>query len=323
MAAKDYYKVLGINKNASADDIKKAYKKLAFKYHPDKNPGDKKAEDHFKEISEAYAVLSDKQKREQYDRFGSAGFHQKYSQEDIFRGFDVGDIFREMGFSGGDIFGNLFGGSARRSGFGGSAGHRGRRGNVGYSMEDLFGGGYPGEQAYEQKGHDLSMDLTIDFMEAVSGAEKTIDYMYDGVRKQVKVKIPAGISTGLKLRLAGKGGGEGASGAPPGDLYLNIQVQDHPVFKREGNDIIVDKEIKLSEAVLGATVEVPTLHDTKQVKIPPGIQCNTKLRIKGYGVPFFGKPGKGDAYVRVIVTIPKKLTEEQKRLFETLARDGL
>lgn len=311
MATKDYYKVLGINKSATVDEIKKIYKKLAFKYHPDKNPGNKKAEEHFKEISEAYAVLSDKQKREQYDRFGSTGFHQRYSQEDIFRGFDASDLFRDMGFSG-DIFSNIFNPGSQGRGFGG------RRGSAGFNMDDLFSG----RQQQAQKGQDLSMDFAVDFMDAVSGCEKTIDYMFEGRKQQVKVKIPAGINTGQKLRLAGKGGA-GMPGMPAGDLFLTIQIMDHPVFKREGNDIIVDKEIRLSQAVLGASVEVPTLHGTKQLKIPAGIQSSTKLRIKGYGVPHFGKSVKGDEYVRVIIAMPQKLTDEQKKLFETLANEGL
>ena len=151
---KDYYKILGVSKNASDEEIKKAYKKLAFKYHPDKNPGDKKAEEQFKEISEAYAVLSDKDKRAQYDRFGSAGFHQRYSQEDIFRGFDVGDLFRDMGFSS-DIFSHLFGGAA---GFGTRSGFRSRSTSRGMTVEDLFGD-ISGQQPYPHKGPDLTLSL--------------------------------------------------------------------------------------------------------------------------------------------------------------------
>jgi len=322
MAGKDYYKVLGVSRNASGDEIKKSYKKLAFKYHPDKNPGDKKAEEHFKEISEAYAVLSDKKKRAQYDRFGFAGFHQRYSQEDIFRGFDVGDIFGEMGFGSGDIFSQIFGGGRRSAGFGASAGTGGRRRNVGSSMEDLFdGGGFGKQQAYAQKGQDLTIDLTIDFMEAVSSCEKTIEYMYDGKKKSIKVKVPAGINTGQKLRLSGKGG-KGGPGSAPGDFYIRINVNGHPVFKRKGSDIIVDKKIKISEAVLGTSVEVPTLNGTKKIKIPPGIQSDTKLRLKGYGIPHFRKSGKGDEFVKVIVKTPKNLKEEKKGLFDALAKEG-
>jgi curved DNA-binding protein len=314
MADKDYYKILGLSKTASQDDIKKAFKKLAFKYHPDKNPGDKKSEDHFKDVNEAYAVLSDEKKRRQYDQFGSSGFHQRYSQEDIFRGFDARDIFSEMGF-GGDIFGTIFGG--------GKAGGRRRGGTV--NMEDLFGGrgggGFGGRQAYAQKGQDFTMDLFVDFLEAVNGSEKTIDYMFDGSRRQVKVRIPAGISTGQKLRLAGKGG-EAGPGMPPGDLYLTIQVHDHPFFKRDGDDIILSREIKLTEAVPGTTIEVPTLQEPKQLKVPAGIQNNTKMRLRGHGIPRFGKTGKGDQLVQITVAVPRDLTPQQRRLFEELAREG-
>lgn len=321
MAAKDYYKVLGVSKNATENELKKAYKKLAFKYHPDKNAGDKKAEERFKDISEAYAVLSDKQKRAQYDKFGSAGFHQRYTQEDIFRGFDVRDIFGEMGFGSGDFFSQIFG--RKNTGFSGAAGPGSQRRSTGFTIEDLFGGGkdFRTQQTYAQRGKDLSIDLTIDFMEAVTGVEKTIEYLLDGQKKRIKVKIPAGINTGQKLRLSGKGGGIGP-GSTSGDLFLKIHIKTHPVFKREGNNIIVDKEIKISEAVLGTSVEVPTLTGTKKVRVPPGIQSNTKLRLKGHGILHFGKTGKGDEFVRVLVTIPKDIAEDQKRLFNTLAKEG-
>jgi len=318
MAGKDYYKTLGVSKDATEADIKKAYKKLAFKYHPDKNPGDKKAEEHFKEISEAYAVLSDKQKRSQYDRFGSAGFHQRYSQEDIFRGFDVRDLFAEMGFGSGDVFSQIFGGG-RSAGFGPSA-RQGR--SRGASFHDLFGGGFGEQQAYQPRGQDLSLELAIDLMEAATGVEKPIEYLHNGEHKRVKVRIPAGVQTGQKLRLAGRGGHGGAGGAAAGDLYLSIIVNSHPIFRREGDDIVVDKEIKISEAALGTTVEVPTLQGTQRIKIPPGIQCNTRLRIKGHGLPHFGTSGKGDEYVRVIVSVPKGISDAQKKLFENLAHEG-
>ena len=308
MAAKDYYKTLGVSKTATQDDVKKAFKNLAFKYHPDKNPGDKKSEDRFKEVNEAYAVLSDEKKRRQYDQFGDSGFHQRFSQEDIFKGFDINDIFREMGFGGGGRAGGRAGGRQRGGGF---------------NMEDLFGGGggFGGRQAYAQKGQDFTMDLFVDFLEAVHGIEKTIEYMFDGSRRQVKVRIPAGISSGQKLRLTGKGG-EAGPGMPPGDLYLNIQVHEHPYFKRDGDDIILSREIKISEAVLGTSIEVPTLQESKQVKVPAGIQNNTKLRLRGYGIPHFGKPGKGDQLVHITIAVPRDLNALQRKLFEELAREG-
>jgi len=192
-------------------------------------------------------------------------------------------------------------------------------------MEDLFsgrgGGGFGGRQAYAQKGQDFTMDLFVDFLEAVNGSEKTIDYMFDGSRRQVKVRIPAGISSGQKLRLAGKGG-EAGPGMPPGDLYLTIQVHEHPFFKREGDDIILSREIKLSEAVLGTTIEVPTLQESRQMKVPAGIQNNTKMRLRGYGIPRFGKTGKGDQLVQITVAVPRDITPQQRKLFEELAREG-
>lgn len=309
MAEKDYYKVLGVDKTATAAEIKKAYKELAFKYHPDKNPGDAKAEERFKVISAAYAVLSDKKKREQYDQFGSSGFHQRYSQEDIFRGADINDIFREMGFSSNnDIFGQIFGGG------------RGRKQQT-YRMDDMFGGGSGGfgAGAKAARGQDLSLDLTIDFMDAFNGCEKTVEYVHGGKKHGVKVKVPAGIASGQKLRLAGKGTpGQGGSG----DMFFTITVAAHPVFKLEGNDVIIDQEIKISEAVFGASLEVPTPHGNRTIKIPAGIQNGTKLRLKGMGMPHFDKSDQGHAYVRISVTIPKHLSEAQKKLFKQLSEDG-
>ncbi len=313
MSTKDYYEILGLSKGASEDDIKKAYKKLAFKYHPDKNPGDTKAEERFKDISEAYAVLSDQKKRAQYDRFGADGFHQRYSQEDIFRGANLGDIFAEMGFaSGGDIFSQIFGGAGRAGG----------RRSANVSFEDLFGGGGFGPQASPPKGQDYSLNLAVDLMEAFAGAEKTIEYMVGGQKKSIKVKIPPGVDSGHKLRLTGKGAAAG-HGGPPGDLYLNITVKKHPLFARDGSDITVDREIKLSEAALGTTIEVPTLDGTRKLKVPPGIKGGTCLRIKGRGLPHFKKQGRGDEFVRVQIAAPKNLSDKQKKLFEQLAQEGL
>jgi len=313
MAAKDYYKVLGVEKTATEAEIKKAYKKLAFKYHPDKNQGDPKAEERFKEISEAYAVLSDKNKRAQYDQFGSSGFHQRYSQEDIFRGADLNDIFREMGFStgGNDIFSQLFGG-----------GGRGRR-QATFRMEDIFGGAPRGYDSGFQaaRGQDLSLQLTIDFMDAVTGCEKTVEYMHGGRKQGVRVKVPAGIESGQKLRLAGKGA-PGPGGSQTGDMFITILVSGHPVFIREGSDVIIDRQIRISEAVFGTSLDVPTPYGTRKVKIPAGIRNGTKLRLKGLGLPHFGKSGQGNAYVRISVEIPKHLTDSQKKIFKQLAAEG-
>lgn len=314
MSSKDYYKTLGVSKTATDDEIKKSYKKLAFKYHPDKNKGDKKAEDRFKDISEAYAVLSDKKKRAQYDQFGSAGFHQRYSQEDIFRGSNFSDIFGEMGFNGNDIFSQIFGGGRRTGGMGG----RGRPGGI--NIEDLFGGG-GFSQTQNTKGPDLSFDITIEFMEMVNGCEKSLEYMFDGKKKGIKVKIPAGIRNEQKLRLAGKGG-QGAGGMPSGDLYLKVNVNKHPLFERDGDDVILKKRIKISEAALGTSLAVETLNGFKKIKVPAGVQNNTRMRLKGEGIPHFGKSGKGDAYVVITVEIPKDLSKKDRKLFEDLGKEG-
>jgi len=313
MSSKDYYEILGVSKTATDDEIKKSYKKLAFKYHPDKNKGDKKAEDRFKDISEAYAVLSDKKKRAQYDQFGSTGFHQRYSQEDIFRGSNFSDIFGEMGFNGNDIFSQIFGGGRQAGGMGG----RGRPGGI--NMEDLFGGGFGRTQ--NTKGPDLSFDITIAFMEMVNGCEKNLEYMFDGKKRGIKVKIPKGIRNEQRLRLAGKGG-QGAGGMPPGDLYLKVNVKKDPLFERDGDDVILKKKIKISEAVLGTRLTVETLNGTRNIKIPAGIQNNTRMRLKGEGISHFGKSGKGDAYVVVSVDIPKDLSSKDRKLFEDLGKAG-
>ncbi len=305
MAAKDYYKVLGVEKTTPEAEIKKAYKKLAFKYHPDKNPDDSKAEERFKEISEAYAVLSDKNKRAKYDQFGSSGFQQRYSQEDIFRGANLNDIFSEMGFGGGgggDIFGQMFGGGGRRQ--------------SSSRMDDLFGGG-----GQAMRGQDLSLELTIDFMDAFNGCEKSVDYVHGNKKQGVKVKVPAGISSGQKLRLTGKGA-PGPRGSQAGDMFFTIKVADHSVFKRDGNDVIIEQEIKISDAVFGTSLEILTPHGNRKVKIPAGIQSGTKLRLKGLGMPHIGKKAAGHAYVRVALSIPKKLSDAQKKLFKQLSKEG-
>jgi curved DNA-binding protein len=305
MATKDYYNILGVSKNASDEELKRAYRKLAMKYHPDKNPNKKEAEERFKEINEAYAVLSDKEKRRQYDTFGADGFRQRFTQEDIFRGFDFDEILS-----------GLFGGKGKRE-------FR-FRGRSGFDFGDIFGGqyGYQDMGRMPQKGEDILYELTISLEEAASGGEKRISYRKNGKVEDVSVKIPRGMPSGKKLRLAGKGM-EGKNGGPPGDLYLQIAIKEHPLFSREGDDLIVEKEIAFSEAVLGTTIEVPTLEGLKKVKVPPGTQSHTKMRLKGLGIPHFQKEGKGDEYVKLIVRVPKKVTEKGRGLIQELAKEGI
>lgn len=309
MAKKDYYKVLGVDRSASEEEMKKAYRRLALKHHPDRNAENKEAaEEKFKEINEAYAVLSDKEKRKQYDMFGHADFQQRFSQEDIFRGFDIGDIFKDFGFTTDDIFGRIFAGK-RRS--------RGRT----VDFRDVFGGGGFQQESFAQKGEDLAADIHITLEEVVLGGEKKVSYRRGRRQEELSVKIPKGISEGKKLRLAGKGG-EGASGGPPGDLFFTVHIQPHPTFRREGNDLYVEKEIKFSEAALGASVEVPTMDGVRTIKVQPGTGSSTKIRLKGYGVPHLNGSGRGDQYVRIIIAAPKKLTQKQRELIEALASEG-
>ena len=295
--AKDYYAVLGLEKSASKDQIKKAYRKLALKYHPDKNQGDTNAEERFKEITEAYAVLSDPQKKQQYDQFGDAAFHQNYSQEDIFRNVDLGSIFKEFGFGGGDdIFGQLFGG-----------------GHAGYSTH---------HRPRPMKGQDYLMRLTIPFRQAVLGGERRVDLDRDGHTDQLQVRIPPGVESGQKLRITGKGGAS-SSGGPAGDLLLEITVTGDARFKREGNDLYKTVTIPYTGACLGTSVDIETLDGNKRIKVKPGTQSGSKIRLKGFGVA--GRPGKqaGDLYAVVEVAVPKELTKEQKALLEKLKEEGL
>ncbi len=295
MAYKDYYQVLGLKKGATPEEIKKAYRKLALKYHPDKNQGNKEAEEKFKEINEAYAVLSDPKKKEQFDQFGASGFHQRYSQEDIFRGFDVGDLFKDMGYGTDDIFSRIFG-----------------------------AGGDPRSRmrARKQRGEDFTMELQVTFSEAYFGAEKRVAFLRGGVREELSVKVPAGVADGAKLRIAGKGG-EGIGGGPAGDLYLVVKAGSDAHFTREDDDIVVERSILMTEAALGTSLDVPTMEGNKRIKIPAGIQPGTKIRLKGFGFPHMGKTGKGDLFVKVNVKVPTELAEPQKKLLEELSAMGL
>jgi curved DNA-binding protein len=303
--AEDYYQILGIKKDASEEEIKKAYRKMAMKYHPDHTKGDKAAEEKFKKISEAYAVLSDKKKRKEYDTFGAEGFQQRFTQEDIFRGFDFGDIFREFGF-GGDIFSG-----------------RGRGGGTRFN----FGGGRFGSQAGQQqarmKGADLVYELPLTLKEVATGTSKTISLQHQGYSEKVTVKVPKGLISGKKLRLAGKGS-PSPLGGPPGDLFIQAKVLNDPVYKAENYDLYLNQELKLSEIMLGTRISVPTLDDKKlNLKIPPGTKPGTKMRMSGHGLPHMKSGKKGDLYVKVQLKLPKKLTDKQKKLINELAATGM
>ena len=295
MGYKDYYQVLGLKKGASPEEIKRAYRKLALQFHPDKKQGNKEAEEKFKEINEAYAVLSDPQKKEQFDQFGATGFHQRYSQEDIFRGFDVGDLFKDMGLGTDDIFSRIFSSQGEQ---------RSRM------------------KARKQRGEDFTMDLPVTFSEAYFGAEKRVAFLRGGVREELSVKVPGGVANGAKLRIASKGD-SGAGGGPAGDLYLVVKTGLDPIFSRENDDIVVERSIRITEAALGTSLDAPTMEGNKRIKIPAGIQPGTKIRLKGFGFPHMGKTTKGDLYVKVNVKVPTQLNEAQKKILEELSGMGL
>ena len=319
MEDRDYYKILGVNKSASDKEIKKAYRKLALKYHPDRNHGDKNAEEQFKLINEAYAVLSDKEKRRQYDTFGSAGFHQRFSQEDIFKGFDFGDILKDFGFSSDDIFSTLFGrGTRRKFHFG----NFGAQGGPSYEYGSPWGEAFQRGTRAPQKGGSLIYDLSITMEEAAFGSEKKVSYRSDGRLERITLKIPPGIDEGRKLRVGGKGA-PGKDGGPRGDLFFRIHIQPHPLFQREGDDLIIEKEVTFSQAALGAELEVATLDGRRKVKVPSGTQSHTKLRLRNHGFPHFKGSGRGDGFVRIIVKTPKGLTESQRKLFEEISKEGV
>ncbi|MCP4692967.1 MAG: DnaJ domain-containing protein [Desulfobacterales bacterium] len=296
MGNTDYYNVLGVSKNASDEEIKKAYRKLAMKHHPDRSKGDKAAEERFKEISEAYAVLSDKEKRKQYDTFGSEGFHQRFSREDIFREFDFGDILKEFGFGGGARF---------SFGSGSPFGRRSRRGQT------------------RMKGSDLVYELPLTPREVITGTSKQVSFSHKGRSENVTVKIPSGMTTGKKLRLSGKGE-ESPFGGPPGDLFIQAKIMDDGVFTVEERDLHAERVIKVTEAILGTTVRVPTADGKElKLKIPPGTKSGTKMRLPGHGLPDMKDKSRGALYVSIRIEIPGTLTEKQKDLVVKLAASGL
>lgn len=314
--ARDYYEILGVPRNSSGDEVKKAFRKLALKYHPDRNKDDPKAEEKFKEVNEAYAVISDPEKRKQYDRFGHQSFRQQYSQEDVFRGFDFESIFSDMGVSdNGDLFNRIFGQGQPRGG-------RGRGGYQNRVHFDFGGGGYGAPNPFGQGagpgniGQDLEAELRIPLEAVARGGAQQVT-LSNG--ESIKLNIPKGIEDGKRLRLAGKGQAAPRPGGKPGDLYLKLAIEEHPAFRRDGLDLEVDVEIDLWDALLGTTIQVPTLiQEPKRLKIPPGTQPQTRIRMRGFGIPETKTRPAGDQYVRIIVNIPTELTEEQKALVEQM-----
>lgn len=308
MSRKDYYQTLGVSHDASEADLKKAFRRLAKEHHPDKNPGDPRAEDRFKEVNEAYAVLSDPKKRRQYDQVGDAAFHQQFSTEDIFRGRDFSSIFEELGLGGmgggPDFLSSLFGGRGRRGARGPGAGQ----------------GPFAGEQrgAQPRRGQDLEQEIHIGFEEAVLGSERRVAFQLGGQDLSFNVRIPPGVENGKRLRLRGKGA-PGAAGGPSGDLLLTVLVAQHPLYQRDGDDLTVEAPVGLGHAIFGASIEVPTLDGPKRLRIPPGTQPGARMRLRGLGVARRGG-GRGDLYVvvQVRVPLPEELTDEQRHALQEL-----
>lgn len=360
MATKrDYYEILGVDKKSSADDIKSAYRKLAMQYHPDKNKSPD-AEERFKEISEAYAVLSDQSKRQQYDQFGHSGIDMRYSQEDIFRGADFEDIFRDFGGRGrgGSIFDIFFGGGERREGP--------RRGSdllyeLPINLEEAASGkavelevprsetcdvcrgsgAKPGTspktcsschgsgQVNRTQNTPFGRFMTTSTCGTCRGSGQIIDAPCTSChgsgtvqrRRKIEVKIPPGVDTGSRLRVTGEGEA-GEKGGPPGDLYVEINVRPHNIFTRNENDLVMEAAVSFAQAALGDEIIVATLDGKAKMKIPPGTQNGHVFRLKGKGIPSLHMSGKGDQLIKIKVEVPTKLTERQKELLREFAEIG-
>lgn len=311
----DYYKILGIDKKADATQIKKAYRKLALKYHPDKTEGDKVLEDKFKKISEAYAVLSDPKKKNQYDTYGSADFQQRFSQEDIFRNFDLGDILKDFGLGGsrGGGFFSAFGGGGQRCG-------SGMGGNP--FAQNMGGGGFRQQQS-QIKGENIEYKIPLTLHEIINGTKKTITINQGGIAKAIEVTIPKGLTQEKKIRLAGKGE-MSPNGGPAGDLYIKSNPISSNGYTIEGNDVLLTKNITLTQALLGDTIEVITPNNTAiNLKLPAGTNHKSKMRISKHGIPQIKGDGCGDLFVVIHITMPNKLTREQKKLIQQLEKTGL
>lgn len=353
---KDYYSILGIDKKASKDDIKKAFRTLAHKYHPDKKTGD---DAKFKEINEAYSVLSDDQKRAQYDQFGSAGPNAGFGGGQGFNGFDFSQ-FSQGGngfeFDFGDIFGDIFGGNPRKQT------KRGRDISVDIELsfeESVFGVERKilinkvskcdiCEGSGAEIGSELKTCTTCNGKGSIREVKRTFFGQFEttstcevcsgkgkvpknkcktcsglGIHKketEIKVKIPAGIENGEMIRLSGAG--EAIPAGQPGDLYIKIYVKKHPVFKKEGNNLIMDLPIKLTDALLGGKSTIKTLDGEIELKIPEGITHGEILRIKNKGVPY-EKYGRGDILIKITIDMPKKISREARKLIDALKKEGL
>jgi curved DNA-binding protein len=295
---RDLYEVLGVPRTADADAIRKAYRQLARKLHPDLNPNEPKAEDRFKEVSEAYAVLSDAEKRSLYDEFGPISLEAGFDAEAAraakrFGGFGRPEAGEAFGLNLEDLLGGMFG--ARTAG---GRGGRGRRGSMAF------------------RGEDLELSLELEFLEAARGTTKQINVTRPDRTGQpridrVTVRIPAGVQDGGRIRIPGKGGA-GRGGGPAGDLWARIRVRPHAIFRREGLDVHLDLPVTLSEATLGARVEIPTLEGTATVTVPPGSDSGRRLRLRGKGIADPHSGTRGNLYATVQIRVPVGLDAEAR-----------
>jgi molecular chaperone DnaJ len=356
----DYYEILNVPRNASKKEIKKAYRKLALKHHPDRNKSPE-AEEKFKEISEAYAVLSDNEKRNQYDQYGHEGISGRYSRDDIFRGADFDRIFKDLGFNFGGhdtIFDMFFGRGARRR-------HSRQKGtdlryDLQITLEDAaFGlnkdmeipgfdvcdtchgsGAKPGTgpktcqrckgtgEIRRTKSFGYMHFTEIQTCNKCRGKGVLVENLCDDCKgagnvqrlHRIRLKIPLGIDNGYSLRLDGKGN-PGVQGGPNGDLYVVVHVKPHEIFERNGSNILCEARISFPQAALGTKINVPTLKGEAKLKIPAGTQSETMFRLRGKGVPYLNGWGRGDQFVRIIVQTPTKLTRNQKKLLSELAEE--
>jgi molecular chaperone DnaJ len=309
LSQKDFYQLLGVSKSSTADEIKKAYRKLAMQFHPDKNPGNKKAEDTFKEISAAYDVLSDPVKKKNYDQFGSAEGHPFGGGAGGPGGPFSGGFSRQQrsgpqDFSGEDPFSDIFGDA-----FG-----------------DLFRGG-TGAGARQRRtqpvrGSDLRYTLGISFEEAATGTEKVIHFVRQAGAKEdaskLSVTVPAGVKDGQRLKLTGEG--DRLTSGTPGDLYVIIQLQPHVLFEREDSDVVLEIPVAYTQAILGGEIEIPTLFGKAQIKIPVGTHTGQVLRLKGKGFPKIGSGTAGDMLVRILVDTPNRITQKEREMLEELSK---
>ncbi len=303
MAKKDYYNVLGVSRQASADELKKAFRKLAMKFHPDKNPGDKQAEERFKEVSEAYDVLSDPKKKQLYDQFGHAGFQGGPGQ-------------RPGGFEG-------------FSGFGGFDPRQGGSEAFQDMFSDFFGEFFSGDPSsrrgfrQETRGADLRYTLTITLEEAATGTEKRISFVRQKGAKEetakISITVPAGVKSGQRLKLRGEGDTPPGT-AKPGDLYVIINFQEHPLFKRKDNDVLMEMPVSFVDALLGTQIEVPTLTGKAMLTIPSSTHPGQIFRLKGKGFPDIGGYASGDMLIRIIVDVPNTVTDDERQALEKLRK---